>query len=85
MTATSTNTVPWRARAMIFCRASSPSARSRRTPAYRDRQFDRNGFQRDSNGGYAKVGTSFEFTRLLTGEASVGYAARSYADPSLTS
>jgi hypothetical protein len=48
-----------------------------------DTRFDRNGFQRDSNGGYAKVGTSFELTRLLTGEASVGYAARSYADPRL--
>jgi hypothetical protein len=50
----------------------------------RDRQFDRNGFQRDSNGGYAKVGTSFELTRLLIGEASVGYTARNYADPSLS-
>jgi hypothetical protein len=48
-----------------------------------DTQFDRSGFQRDSNGGYAKVGTSFEFTRLLTGEASIGYAARTYADPRL--
>jgi hypothetical protein len=48
-----------------------------------DTRLDRSGFQRDSNGGYAKVGTSFEFTRLLTGEASIGYAARSYADPRL--
>jgi hypothetical protein len=48
-----------------------------------DTRFDRNGFQRDSSGGYAKAGTSFEFTRLLTGEASIGYAARSYADPRL--
>jgi hypothetical protein len=48
-----------------------------------DTRFDRNGFQRDSNGGYAKVGTSFELTRLLIGEASIGYAARSYADPRL--
>src|SRR6185437_15487617 len=48
-----------------------------------DTRLDRNGFQRDSNGGYAKVGTSFEFTRLLTGEASIGYAARSYSDPRL--
>ena len=35
-----------------------------------DTRLDRSGFQRDSNGGYAKVGTSFELTRLLTGEAS---------------
>ena len=48
-----------------------------------DTRLDRSGFQRDSNGGYAKAGTSFEFTRLLTGEASIGYAARSYADPRL--
>jgi hypothetical protein len=48
-----------------------------------DQQFDRNGFQRDSNGGYAKAGTSFEFSRLLTGEISIGYAARNYIDPRL--
>ncbi len=48
-----------------------------------DTRLDRNGFQRDSSGGYAKAGTSFEFTRLLTGEISIGYAARSYADPRL--
>jgi hypothetical protein len=46
-----------------------------------DLQFDRNGFQRDSTGGYAKAGTSFEFTRILTGEISIGYAARNYVDP----
>ena len=48
-----------------------------------DLQFDRSGYERDSNGGYAKVGTSFEFTRLLTGEVSIGYAARNYVDPRL--
>jgi hypothetical protein len=48
-----------------------------------DLQFDRSGFQRDSNGGYAKAGTSFEFSRLLTGEVSIGYAARNYVDPRL--
>jgi hypothetical protein len=48
-----------------------------------DLQFDRNGFQRDSSGGYAKAGTTFEFSRLLTGEISIGYAARSYVDPRL--
>ena len=48
-----------------------------------DLQFDRSGFERDSDGGYAKAGTSFEFTRLLTGEISIGYAARSYIDPRL--
>jgi hypothetical protein len=48
-----------------------------------DLQFDRNGFQRDSTGGYAKAGTSFEFSRILTGEIAIGYAARNYIDPRL--
>ncbi|WP_035980794.1 outer membrane beta-barrel protein, partial [Bradyrhizobium sp. STM 3843] len=48
-----------------------------------DTQFDRSGYQRDSSGGYAKAGTSFELTRLLTGEVSIGYAARNYVDPRL--
>jgi hypothetical protein len=49
-----------------------------------DEQFDRNGYERDSSGGYAKAGSSFEFTRLLTGEVSIGYAARNYVDPRLS-
>ncbi len=49
----------------------------------RDTRVDRFGFLRDSHGGYAKVGTSFELTRLLIGEASIGYTARNYADPRL--
>jgi hypothetical protein len=48
-----------------------------------DLALDRNGFARDSSGGYAKAGSSFELTRLLIGEASIGYAARSYVDPRL--
>jgi hypothetical protein len=48
-----------------------------------DLQFDRSGFARDSNGGYVKGGSTFEFTRLLTGEISIGYAARDYVDPRL--
>jgi hypothetical protein len=48
-----------------------------------DLPIDRSGFARDSNGGYAKGGTSFEFTRLLTGEFAVGWSERSYADPRL--
>ena len=48
-----------------------------------DQQFDRSGFERDSSGGYAKAGTSFEFTRLLIGELAVGWAERSYIDPRL--
>jgi hypothetical protein len=49
-----------------------------------DERFDRNGYERDSSGGYAKAGTSFEFTRLLIGEISIGYAARNYVDPRLS-
>ncbi|WP_300256249.1 outer membrane beta-barrel protein [Bradyrhizobium sp.] len=48
-----------------------------------DQPADRNGYFRDSSGGYAKVGSSFEFTRILTGELSLGYAARNYVDPRL--
>nr|WP_249794984.1 outer membrane beta-barrel protein [Bradyrhizobium sp. Oc8] len=49
-----------------------------------DQPADRNGYFRDSNGGYAKVGSSFEFSRILTGEISVGYSARNYVDPRLS-
>jgi hypothetical protein len=45
-----------------------------------DQKLDRNGYARDSTGGYVKAGTSFEFSRLLTGEIGVGYAARDYVD-----
>jgi hypothetical protein len=48
-----------------------------------DVRLDRSGYQRDSSGGYVKAGSSFEFTRLLTGELSIGYAARNYVDPRL--
>jgi hypothetical protein len=49
-----------------------------------DLRLDRNGYARDSVGGYVKAGTSFEFTRLLFGEISIGYAARDYADTRLS-
>lgn len=49
-----------------------------------DTMFDRSGYQRDSKGGYAKAGSTFEFSRLLTGEAAVGYSMRTYQDPRLT-
>jgi hypothetical protein len=48
-----------------------------------DLPLDRNGYARDSTGGYAKGGTTFEFSRLLIGEVSIGYAARDYVDPRL--
>lgn len=49
-----------------------------------DLPLDRNGYQRDSSGGYAKAGTTFEFTRLLTGEVAVGWTSRTYVDPRLS-
>jgi hypothetical protein len=48
-----------------------------------DVRLDRSDFRRDSSGGYVKAGSSFEFSRLLTGELSLGYAARDYVDPRL--
>jgi hypothetical protein len=48
-----------------------------------DIAVDLNGFQRDSDGRYVKAGTTFELTRILTGEAAVGWIARSYRDPTL--
>jgi len=49
-----------------------------------DQVLDRNGFARDSNGGYVKGGSSFEFTRLLIGELAVGWSERTYTDPRLS-
>ncbi|WP_458761223.1 outer membrane beta-barrel protein [Afipia sp. TerB] len=46
-------------------------------------EVDRSGYRRDSSGGYAKAGTTFELTRLLTGELAAGYSLRNYEDPRL--
>ncbi len=46
-----------------------------------DLETDSNGFQRNSNGFVASVGSTFELTRLLAGEASIGYVTRNYEDP----
>jgi hypothetical protein len=50
---------------------------------FHDQIVDNSGYARNSTGGYAKAGTSFEFSRLLTGEIAVGFAERNYADPRL--
>jgi hypothetical protein len=50
---------------------------------FHDQIVDNSGFARNSTGGYAKAGTSFEFSRLLTGEIALGFAERNYADPRL--
>jgi hypothetical protein len=44
---------------------------------------DRFGYRRDSTGGYIKAGTTFELTRLVTGEIAVGYTLRGYQDSRL--
>jgi hypothetical protein len=49
----------------------------------RDLEFDHFGVQRSSRGQSARVGTTFEPTRLVTGEIAVGYLTRSYKDPTL--
>ena len=46
--------------------------------------LDRYRYQRDSNGGYVKAGSTFELTRLITGEVSIGYTLRNYQDPRLS-
>ncbi len=48
-----------------------------------DKTFDDTGYQRSSNGGTVKVGTSFEITRLVTGTVSAGYGNRTYDDARL--
>jgi hypothetical protein len=48
-----------------------------------DLETDYSGVQRDSDGKTVKAGTTFELTRSLTGEASLGYTTRSYKDPTL--
>jgi hypothetical protein len=48
-----------------------------------DQLADRNGYRRNSDGGSVRAGTSFEFSRLLTGDISVGWAERTYEDPRL--
>ena len=48
-----------------------------------DAPIDGAGFQRNSNGLSARVGSTFELTRTLTGEISAGYVTRKYADARL--
>jgi hypothetical protein len=48
-----------------------------------DQTIDFAGFRRSSNGIGARLGSTFELTRLLTGEVSAGYQRRHYEDPRL--
>jgi hypothetical protein len=45
-----------------------------------DRRIDNSGFRRSSDGIGARAGSTFEITRLVTGEASAGYQVRKYDD-----
>ncbi len=51
----------------------------------RDQALDLSGFARDSNGVSARFGTTFELSRILTGQIAAGYAERSYADARMQS
>jgi hypothetical protein len=48
-----------------------------------DIAVDRFGVQRDSTGWTLKGGSTFEFSRKLTGEIALGYLERDYKDPTL--
>lgn len=50
-----------------------------------DLYTDSSGYHRDSNGGYGTVGTTFEITRMLTGDIAAGYLQRDYVDRRLGS
>lgn len=45
---------------------------------------DSSGYQRDSKGVTGQVGSTFELTRLLTGEVAIGYTKRDYDDARLS-
>lgn len=49
-----------------------------------DASIDANGYRRDSHGVTGRVGSTFEITRTLTGEASAGYTQRKYDDSRLS-
>ena len=49
----------------------------------RDNAVDVSGYRRNSNGMTARIGTTFELSRVLTGQISAGYTTRHYADSRL--
>jgi hypothetical protein len=48
-----------------------------------DLPIDAGGVPRDSDGIAGRVGTTFDMSRLLTGEVAIGYLTRVYKDPTL--
>lgn len=51
----------------------------------RDKPIDDSGYARNSNGILARLGSSFEFSQMLTGQISGGYGNRKYDDTRLPS
>jgi hypothetical protein len=52
-------------------------------PRVHDRQFDRNGLRRDSNGFTESLGAAFDLDTIWSGEAALVYVVRDYDDPAL--
>jgi hypothetical protein len=50
---------------------------------HHDLAIDRTGADRDSDGSAAKIGSTFELSRILTGQFAFGYLERRYTDPAL--
>jgi hypothetical protein len=50
---------------------------------HHDLAIDRTGADRDSQGTAAKIGSTFELSRILTGQLAFGYLERRYPDPAL--
>ncbi len=50
---------------------------------HHDLAADRFGIERDSDGRAVKIGSTFELSRILTGQVAFGYLERNYADPTL--
>lgn len=61
----------------------TPFLEARADTRKHDLDFDSSGYQRNSNGLTGKAGTTFELSRMLTGEISLGYTRRTYDDPRL--
>ena len=61
----------------------TPFLEARADKRVHDINIDLFGFQRDSTGLTGKVGTTFELSRMLTGEIAIGYTRRVYEDPRL--
>ncbi len=55
------------------------------TPRIHQDRVDRNGFRRDSQGGFLRLGAAINFSEIWEGEAALRVDARNYDDPRLKS